>query len=80
MGGGLGTGTNGRMKRRGVVKVVGRALIRSHLSIQGVTAYHPHRQAASAAITRDTNEVPTTYRRLRYVLTRLQITVQCLGV
>jgi hypothetical protein len=36
MGGGPGTGTNGRMKRRGVVKVVGLALMRSHLSLQGV--------------------------------------------
>ena len=34
MGGGPGTGTNGRMKRRGVVKVVGLALIRSHLNLQ----------------------------------------------
>jgi hypothetical protein len=62
MGGGPGTGTNGRMKRRGVVKVVGRAHTRSHLRHQGVVAYQPHRQAASARITCDTNEVPTTYR------------------
>ena len=69
MGGGPGTGTNGRMKRRGVVKVVGRTLTRSHLSFQGVAAYQPHLHAQSAVITCDTNEVPTSYRHLRYVLT-----------
>jgi hypothetical protein len=57
MGGGPATGTNGRMKRRGVVKVVGRAPMRSHLSLQEVTAYQPHRQEESAGITCDTNEV-----------------------
>ena len=31
----------------------------SFLSLQGVTTYQPHRQAASASITCDTNEVPT---------------------
>jgi hypothetical protein len=73
--GGPETGTNGRMKRRGVVKVVGRAPMRSHLSLQGVTAYQPHRQEENAGITCDTNEVPTTYRHLRYFFMRFQITV-----
>jgi hypothetical protein len=36
MGGGTGTGTNGRMKMEDVVKVAGRALMRSHLRLQGV--------------------------------------------
>ena len=73
-------GGPGRMNRRGVVKVVGRALTRSHLNLQEATAYHPHLHAASAVITCDTNGGPTSYRHLRHVLIRLQITVQCLGV
>jgi hypothetical protein len=67
VGGGPETGTNGRMKSWGVVKVVGRSPMLSHLSLQGLTAYQPHRQEESAGITCDTNEVPTTYRHLRFL-------------
>ena len=45
MGGGPGTGTNGRMKMEDVVKVVGRALMRSHLRLQGAGACQPHLHA-----------------------------------
>jgi len=80
MGGGPGTGTNGRMNRRSGVNVVGRELTRSHISLRGVAAYEPHLHAVSAVITCDTNEMPTSYRHLRYVLIRLRIMVYCLGV
>ena len=65
-GGGPGTGTNGRMKRRGCGKS-GRPC--ALLSLRGVTAYQPHLHTVSAVTTCDTNEVPTSYRHLRYVLT-----------